>query len=100
MQINPLGEFFGGGSEWTVVNSNLRYRIIGGVVYVYVRTGTAGTWESTGFIPSEIAPEENIYQTYYSDGSNNFSIATIDKTGNVLTLATLTASGIFSYPLK
>lgn len=100
MQINPMCEIFGGGSEWTVVNSNLRYRIVGGVVYVYVKTGTAGTWENTGSIPSEISPEENIYQTYYSDGSSNFSIATINTAGNVLTLATLAVSGIFSYPLK
>ena len=99
MQINPMCEIFGGGSEWTVVNSSLKYRIVSGVVYVYVRTGTAGMWENTGSIPSDVAPEENIYLTFYSDGSN-FSIATINTAGNVLSLATLAVNGIFSYPLK
>ena len=99
MQTNPLCDEIGGGTQWFVVNANLKYRIVSGVVYVHVTTDTSSTWNSLGFIPSSVAPTAGVYQSLYSDLSNNFASVTVEATGNVLCFSSVAVSGIISYPL-
>ena len=98
MQINPLCDEIGGGTQWFVVNANLKYRIVSGIVFVHVTTDTTSSWNSIGFIPSSVAPTAGVYQSLYSDPSNFVSV-TVEATGNVLCFSSVSVSGVISYPL-
>lgn len=98
MQINPLCDEIGGGTQWFVVNANLKYRIVSGIVFIQVTTDTSATWNSLGFVPSSVAPTSNIYQTLYSDASSHVTV-TVQSTGNVLCQSSIAVNGVISYPL-
>lgn len=85
---------------WTEVNTNLKYQVRSGIVFVWVQGGAAhGSWTSMGTLPSNVAPTNNTYMMAYMNG-NQYSNLFIGYNGDVQHLGTSGAGTTFAYPLR
>ncbi len=84
---------------WTSVNTNLKYQVRSGVVFVWAQAVSAHSdWATVGTLPSNIAPNYMFYNTSRLNGTavSNYRIET---DGTVSHSGDATSSTIMSYPL-
>lgn len=84
---------------WTSVNTNLKYQVRSGVVFVWAQGGGAhSSWTSIGTLPSSARPSENNYNAVYINGSQ-YSSLYVGSNGDVQHVGTSGAGGLIIFPL-
>lgn len=95
---------------WQTINANLKYRIKGDIVYVYVvHNGTATAWTTIGQLPTGARPSQDLYDCAFAFTSTSGGTTVVQtvsfyvsSNGNVQSVSPTNAGTIgqmFSYPL-
>lgn len=70
-----------GGGDWTVINANLKYKVVNRVVYCKCKS-KAGSWVLLGAMPTGLTCDEGFYYMGYYDGSH-IALAFVNTNGNI-----------------
>lgn len=86
---------------WAEVNTNLKYQVRSGIVFVWARASAASSssWAVIGTLPTAVIPECDVFLTCFTGTTDsNFRINVSD--GKVAFYGANTgATALFSYPL-
>lgn len=86
---------------WTSVNTNLKYQVRSGIVFVWILGGNSHTdWTTVGTLPSNVRPSDSCYNSTFTDSATARSNFYISTNGTVQHLGNSGASTIMSYPLS